>query len=197
LRTNHPLPYIKWGARNNTNIQESAILFALNHVAKNREMYLENYWLKNKRAVAKGTNGPVYGWVIPATQHAKQNAAEAVNDLRRQGLEFDVATSAFSAGKAQVKPGDYIVRGDQPYRTLADMYFSLQNFSPANPAPYDDTGWTFPLMRNLTVFDVTDKSLLNGPMKKVTAGATAAGGILGSVGVGGVCQLSDRIHVSW
>ena len=132
FRPNPPLPYIKWGARNNTNIQESAILFALNHVAKNKEMYLENYWLKNKRAVAKGSNGPVYGWVIPATQHAKQNAAEAVNDLRRQGLEFDVATSAFSAGKVQVRPGDYIVRGDQPYRTLADMYFSLQNFSPAN-----------------------------------------------------------------
>ena len=44
-----------------------------------------------------------------------------------------------------VKAGDYIVRADQPYRTLADMYFSLQNFSPANPSPYDDTGWTFPL----------------------------------------------------
>src|SRR5205807_174093 len=32
FRPNPPLPYIKWGARNNTNIQESAILFALNHV---------------------------------------------------------------------------------------------------------------------------------------------------------------------
>ena len=51
----------------------------------------------------------------------------------------------------QVNAGDYIIRGDQPYRTIADMYFSLQNFSPANPSPYDDTGWTFPLMRNITV----------------------------------------------
>ena len=197
FRPNPPLPYIKWGARNNTNIQESAILFALNHVAKNREMYLENYWLKNKRAVAKGTNGPIYGWVIPAMQHAKQNAAEAVNDLRRQGLEFDVATSAFTAGKVQVKPGDYIVRGDQPYRTLADMYFSLQNFSPANPAPYDDTGWTFPLMRNLSILDVTDKSLLNAPMKKVTADVTAPGGITGSGSVVVVDNTSDNNLVSF
>jgi len=197
FRPNPPLPSIKWGARNNTNIQESAILFALNHVAKNKDLYLENYWIKSKRAVAKGTNGPIYGLVIPASQHAKQNAAEAVNDLRRQGLEFDVATSAFSAGKVQVQPGDYIVRGDQPYRTLADMYFSLQNFSPANPAPYDDTGWTFPLMRNLTIDAVTDKSLLSAPMKKVTADVTAPGGISGSGSVIVVDNTSDNTLVTF
>src|SRR5690349_24474493 len=91
-----------------------------------------------------------------------------------------MATSEFKAGKVRVNPGAYIVRGEQPYRTLSDMYFSLQNFSPANPAPYDDTGWTFPLMRNLTVYDITDKSLLNVPMKKVMADVTAPGGITGS-----------------
>src|SRR5437868_2823318 len=145
FRPNPPLDSINWGPRANTNIQESAILFALNHVANNKHLYLENYWLKNKRAAAKGrAAGQIAAWVIPADQHAKQNAAEAVNDLRTQGLEFHRATSAFSAGKVSVKPGDYIVRGDQPYRTIADMYFSLQNFSPANPSPYDDTGWTFP-----------------------------------------------------
>ena len=36
-RPNPPLPSIKWGPRNNTNIQESALLIALNQVAKNRE----------------------------------------------------------------------------------------------------------------------------------------------------------------
>ena len=50
-----------------------------------------------------------------------------------------------------MKPGDYIVRGDQPYRTLADMYFSVQNYAPSNPRPYDDTGWTFQYMRNLVI----------------------------------------------
>jgi hypothetical protein len=45
--------------------------------------------------------------------------------------------------------GDYVVRGDQPYRTLADMYFSIQNYPAQNPRPYDDTGWTFQYMRNI------------------------------------------------
>ena len=75
----------------------------------------------------------------------------------------------------QVKAGDYIVRGDQPYRTLADMYFSLQNFAPDNPSPYDDTGWTFPLMRNITVTAITDSALLTQPMTPVTADVRGAG----------------------
>ena len=50
-----------------------------------------------------------------------------------------------------MKAGDYIVRADQPYRTLADMYFSLQNFPRQIRGPYDDTGWTFKFMRNVKI----------------------------------------------
>src|SRR5260370_40755018 len=83
---NPPLTYIKWGPRNNTNIQESTLLIAMNQVGKSKELYLENYWLKNKRAVEKGKAGPTYGWLIPAGQRRKDEAADMVNDLRRQGL---------------------------------------------------------------------------------------------------------------
>src|SRR6478735_2991459 len=79
FRPNPPLSFIKWGPRNNTNIQESALLFSLGHVAKNRQSYLENYWLKNKRAVEKGKKGPIYAWVIPADQRRKADTATAVN----------------------------------------------------------------------------------------------------------------------
>ena len=48
-----------------------------------------------------------------------------MNELKTQGLEFHVATAPFKAGNVQVNTGDYIIRGDQPYRTLADMYFAL------------------------------------------------------------------------
>jgi hypothetical protein len=180
FRPNPPLPSIAWGPRNNTNIQESAILIALNHVAKNRDVYLENYWLKNKRSVEKGRNGPTYAWLIPAGQRRKADAADAVNELRRQGLEIQRAASDFEAGSVAVKAGDYVIRADQPYRTLADMYFALQNYPPANPRPYDDTGWTFQLMRNITVTPVTDKSILDQKGTLLSADARAAGGIEGS-----------------
>jgi len=180
FRPNPPLAEIKWGPRNNTNIQQSALLFALNHVAKNRELYLENYWLKNKRAVDKGKNGPVYGWVVPASQRAKYNAADMVNELKKQGAEINTANAAFKAGNVQVEAGDWIIRGDQPYRTLVDMYTAIQNYSPSNPLPYDDTGWTMQLMRNVKLQAVTDKSLLDQPMTAMTANAKPAGGIDGS-----------------
>ena len=181
FRPNPPLPSIQWGPRNNTNIQQSAILIALNHVAKNKETYLENYWLKNKRAVDKGKTGPVYGWVIPATQKRKADAADAVNELRRQGLEVHTATTAFKAGAVDVKPGDYIVRGDQPYRTIADMYFSVQNYAPSNPRPYDDTGWTFQYMRNLVIKPIDGQERARSADDRwSTADVEAPGGIDGT-----------------
>jgi hypothetical protein len=180
FRPNPPLPSIKWGPRNNTNIQESALLFALNQVAKNKDLYLENYWLKTKRAIDKGKNGPTYGWVIPSGQYRKSDAAQMVNDLRRQGLEIHKATAAFKSGNVNVATGDYIVRGDQPYHTLADMYFSVQNYPPANPRPYDDTGWTMQYMRNIKLVPLTDKAVLDQPMTMITADVRASGGIDGS-----------------
>jgi hypothetical protein len=78
-----------------------------------------------------------------------------------------------------VKPGDYVVRGDQPYRTLAEMYFSIQNYAPQNPAPYDDTGWTFQLMRDIRVLPVGDKSILAQKMPLVTSDVRGAGGVEG------------------
>ncbi|MDQ8155152.1 MAG: M14 family zinc carboxypeptidase [Gemmatimonadota bacterium] len=197
FRPNPPLPSINWGPRNNTNIQQSALLLSLSHVAKNRALFVENYWLKNKRSVDKGKNGPTFAWVIPAGQHKKADAADAVNDLMLQGLEFHRATSAFKAGSVQVQPGDYIIRADQPYRTLADMYFSLQNFSPSNPSPYDDTGWTFPLMRNLTIAPVSDKAILEQPMTPITGEVVAAGGVEGTGSTIVVAATSDNNLVTF
>ncbi len=180
FRSNPPLPSIKWGPRNNTNIQESAILLALNKVAQDRQLYLENYWMKNKRSVEKGKTGPTYAWHIPAAQRRKSDAAQMVNDLRRQGIEVHKASSAFAAGSTAVAAGDYIIRADQPYRTLADIYFSVQNYPPANPRPYDDTGWTMQYMRDVKVTPVTDKAVLDSAMTLLTADAVAPGGVTGS-----------------
>ncbi len=196
-RPNPALPSINWGPRNNTNIQQSGVLFSLHHFASNRTMYLENFYIKNKRAIAKAADGPVRAWVIPAGQHATQNTAEAVNDMRTQGLEFHRATAAGTFGRIRVQPGDFIVRGDQPYRTVADMYFSLQAYSPSNPSPYDDTGWTFGLMRNVTIREVEDKAILSLAMEPVTGPVTAPGGIQGNGNVIIVAATSDNALVTF
>jgi hypothetical protein len=171
---------IRWGSRANTNIQQSAVLLALWNTGKERDRFLENYWIKNKNAIKKGTHGPVKGWVIPAGQHSKANAAEAVTALIEQGLEFHVANADFKAGDVDVKKGDWLIRGDQPFRTIADMYFSIQNYPTTNPSPYDDTGWTYPMMRNIILHEVKDASFLKAPMTPAGDRVVATGGISGS-----------------
>jgi hypothetical protein len=179
-RPSPPLPSIKWGPRNNVNIQQSAILFALQFLARNRDMFLENYYLKNKRAVALGQDGPLYAWTIPAGQRRRSEAASLVNLLRLQGIEVQTASSAFSAGGVQVAAGDYIVRMDQPYSRCAINFLDTQFFSPANPSPYDDTGWAIPLLRNVKVSKIEDKGVLAQPMTLLTSNVKVAGSVTGT-----------------
>jgi hypothetical protein len=186
-RPNPPLASIKWGPRNNTNIQESALLIALNRVARDKELYLENYYAKNKRAIEFGRTGKdangkptPNGWVVPARQYRKADAADLVNELRHQGAEVHIASAAFQAGGVNVAAGDYVIRADQPYRTLIDMYTSIQNYPTANPRPYDDTGWTMQYLRNVKLAPVYDKAILDAPMTPLTADAQAPGGVEGS-----------------
>ncbi len=197
FRPNPPLAQINWGPRNNTNIQQSGVLFSLKHFADNRERYVENYWIKNKRALEKGKAGAPYAWVIPAGQRRKADAADAVNELMKQGLEIHRANSDFRVGNVDVKSGDYIVRADQPYRTLADMYMSIQNYSPNNPRPYDDTGWTFQFMRNVAVFAVNDKAIVAQPMTAVTGAVRAPGGVEGAGAVVIVDHTTDNNLMSF
>jgi len=171
---------IRWGSRANTNIQQSAVLFSLWNTGRERERFLENYWIKNKNAINKGKNGNLKGWIIPANQRAKANVADAVNELIEQGLEFHTANSDFKAGTVDVRKGDWIIRGDQPFRTIADIYFSIQNYPTTNPSPYDDTGWTYPMMRNLIINEVSDNSLFTSPMTMVTGKARAPSSIAGT-----------------
>jgi hypothetical protein len=172
-------------------------LIALNRVARDKELYLENYWMKNKRAIDKGKAGPTYAWLVPAGQRRKQDAADLVNELRRQGVEVHKADAAFKAGNVDVAAGDYVVRGDQPYRTLADMYFAVQNYPPANPRPYDDTGWTMQYMRNVKLTALTDKAVLDRPMSMLRTDAKAAGGVEGSGSTIVIEHTSDNSLMSF
>jgi hypothetical protein len=155
-------------------------MLALHKVGVDRELYLENYYAKSKRSVEKGKEGPTYAWLIPADQRRRVDAADLVNDLRHQGVEVNRVEQAFQAGTLNVAAGDYVIRADQPYRTLVDMYMSVQNYPPANPRPYDDTGWTMQYMRNVQVIPVLGKAVLDRRMTLLSADAKPLGGISGA-----------------
>src|ERR1017187_9363435 len=164
----------------------------MNKVARDRELYLENYWLKNKRAIDKGRNGPDFAWVVPAAQRRKADAADLINELRRQGIEVHTSSAACKIGNVDVAAGDYVIRGDQPYHTLLEMYFGVQNYPVANPRPYDDTGWTMQYMRNVKLHKIADKAILEQPMNLLTSDAKASGGVAGEGGTLVVEHTSDN-----
>lgn len=192
FRPNPPLAEIEWGPRNNTNIQQSGVLFSLKYAADNASLLLDNYWTKSKRAVRDGIEGPINAWVIPADQRRRADAADAVNELMRQGLEIHTADDDFEAGGVAVAEGDYVIRGDQPYHTLADIDLSLQQFSLENPRPYDDTGWTFQLLRNIELNEIEDATVFDQDMTMLTDSARASGGINGGGRVVVVDHTTDN-----
>ncbi len=168
FRPNPPLDGVRWCIRNNINYQQSGVLIALNYVAENGQRFLDNFWTKAQRAIARGRTGRPNLWHIPAAQARRVEAAELVNLLRLQGVEVHRAASSFSAAGVNVSAGDYLVRLDQPYGPLASTLLEVQTYRGTDPAPYDDTGWTFGPLRGVTVNAIADTAALAEAMTPIS-----------------------------
>jgi hypothetical protein len=247
-RPNPPLPKVKWSARDNINLQQSGLLLGMYNVASHAQEYLQNFYIKSKRAVAKArTEGPA-AWVFPADDPRPGDQARLLNILESQGIEISRAQQAFSAlvpktespaiggeskpveakeergeakpaeakgvgggQKANVKEergmakpavaalagveqktrakepatavpqhfpaGSYIIRMDQPYSRFADTLLDTQYYSPRDPRPYDDTGWTLGALANVKTVRVMDTGILDVPMTRVEGKVTVSGGV--------------------
>ncbi|HEV2671143.1 MAG TPA: M14 family zinc carboxypeptidase [Gemmatimonadales bacterium] len=180
FRPNPPLNGVRWCIRNNINYQQSALLIALNYMARNGHRYLDQFYRKGVRSVEHGRDktGP-NAFVIPANQARPVEAANLVNLLRLQGLEVQRADRAFKAGGVDVAAGDYVIRLDQPYGPLAKSYFSKQDYGPDDPRPYDDTGWTLQYVRNVALRPINDTTVLHAPLTPLTADAHFKGQVSG------------------
>jgi len=180
FRPNPPFPQVNWSIRDNINLQQSAILFAMNYVANNKDRFLNNFYLKSKRAVAKAaTEGPT-AYVIPGDTSRPVEAADMVNLLRLMGVEINTATAEFSANGQKFPSGSYVIRMDQPYSRMADMLLDTDYYNVNDPPPYDDTGWTLGAVRNVKTVRITDKSVLSAPMVMLTSDAKVRGKLEGS-----------------
>jgi len=188
---------IMWGPRANVNMQQSAILISMNNVAKNKETFLENYYLKNKHTIERGQTKAPFAYVVPAAQRRRVEAAELMNLIRREGAEVHTANAAFTVGNLQVAAGDYVVRLDQPYGAIVETLLGVQFYSPDNPRPYDDTGWSIPLLRNVKATAVADKSILTQPMTLASADIAIPGSITGSGPVVLVDNTTDNTLVTF
>jgi hypothetical protein len=184
FRPNPPLPRVKWSIRNNINLQQSAILFAMNFVAGSKERFLNNFYLKSKRSVAKArTEGPA-AWVVPGDDPRPVEAADLINLLKMQGCEVHRADREIETKEGKFPAGSYIVRMDQPYSRMADMLLDTQYYNVNDPRPYDDTGWTLGALRNVKTVRVKDEAILNAPMTLINGPAKVVGRIEGAATAG-------------
>src|SRR5574341_365493 len=179
-RPNPPLAKVKWSIRNNINLQQSALLLAIKFVADHKERFLENFWLKSQRSVAKAANEGPAAWVIPGDDPRPVECAELVNLLKLQGVEVHRATADTEVGKTRFPAGSYVIRMDQPYSRMADMLLDTQYYSVSDPRPYDDTGWTLGASKNVKTVRVTDGGILKAPMTLLSGPARVEARVTGS-----------------
>src|SRR5437016_7693449 len=177
FRPNPPQPRVKWSLRNNINMQESAILLAMNFVSNNKDRFLKNFYLKSKRSVAKAANEGPAAWVVPSDQARVVEAADMMNLLRLMGVEVHKSNKEISIKDQKFPAGSYVIRMDQPYSRMADMLLDTQYYNVNDPRPYDDTGWTLGALRNVKTVRITDKAVLQNPMTLLTSDAKVTGSI--------------------
>jgi hypothetical protein len=96
-RPNPPLPKVKWSARDNINLQQSALLLGIYNVASHAHEFLEDFYIKSKRAVAKARMEGPAAWVLPADDPRPGDQARLLNILASQGIEISRAQEAFAA----------------------------------------------------------------------------------------------------
>ena len=177
FRPNPPQPRVKWSLRNNINMQESAILLAMNFVSNNKDRFLKNFYLKSKRSVAKASNEGPAAWIIPGDQSRVVEAADMINLLRLMGVEVHTADKEIQVKDSKFPAGSYVIRMDQPYSRMADMMLDTQYYNVNDPRPYDDTGWTLGALRNVKTVRVTDKAVLQTPMTLLNHDAKVIGSV--------------------
>ncbi|HYL11154.1 MAG TPA: M14 family zinc carboxypeptidase, partial [Candidatus Acidoferrales bacterium] len=104
FRPNPPLPKVKWSIRNNINLQQSALLLALDYTATHGAEFLQNFYLKSKRSVAKAAMEGPAAWAIVNDGRRPALAAQLANLLQHQGAEVHRLESDFEVKMEAAPP---------------------------------------------------------------------------------------------
>ncbi len=176
-RPNTPLREVMWSIRNNVNLQQSALLIAMNYVGTHREEFLRNFYRKSQRSVAKATAEGPAAYVFPASDHKPGQQARLLQLLQRMGVEVHRADGSFTIEGTEYGAGSYVVRMDQPYSRTADMVLDKQYYNPNDLRPYDDVGWTLGPLYDAETARIEDAAILSEGMTLVNGTIAAPGGI--------------------
>ncbi|HKO04276.1 MAG TPA: M14 family zinc carboxypeptidase [Candidatus Acidoferrales bacterium] len=106
FRPNPPLAKVRWSIRDNINLQQSGLLFALDYTADHGQEFLDRFYQKSRRAVAKATTEGPAAWVIVNDGRRPALAAQLAELMQRQGAEVHRLDQEFTAKPAEKKRED-------------------------------------------------------------------------------------------
>ena len=192
-RQNPPPATVVWSQRDNNNYEQSALLTTLSYFSHHTHHFVENYYLKSKRAIEKPTLEGPYAYVLPANPAEFNRQVQLLDILKLQHVEIHQLDAALNtttpAAKKGAPPvplnlpaGSYVIRLDQPYSRVADALLDKQYWAPDDPQkhPYDDTGWSFSELFNVKVARLTNPAILQARMTPVTDLTAPAGKLTGT-----------------
>ena len=156
-----PWPGGRWTLRDIVGYQTDVSLALLDHAARYRDHWLDNFLSIEWHAV-RGWRGWPYAYVIPRQQDTIA-LATLLGILIRGDVEIRVSQQAFSVGNQRLPSGSYVVVLRQPAAAFAKTLLERQHYPdrrlyPGGPPerPYDVTAHTLPLLLGLTVLPVSD-----------------------------------------
>ena len=164
-QTNFPEPWPGgwWRMRDIIDYEQAAAYSILSIVAKQKEMFLTNFYRMGLEAVEKGEGEPPRAFLVPTDQRDMDTALKMLRILQRGGVKIHRAKANFTADGVEYPAGIYVVSMAQPFRAHAKDLLEVQHYprripAPAAPPerPYDIAGWTLPLQMGVKVVKVVN-----------------------------------------
>ena len=165
-QTNFPEPWPGgwWRLRDIIDYEKAAAYSVLSLVARQKKVFLSNFYKLGLSAVKKGGNEPPRAFLVPTKQHNLHTAHKMMEILQRGGVEIHQANTSFTADGAEYPQGTYVISMAQPFAAHAKDLLEVQRYprrraSPSAPPerPYDITGWTLPLQMGVKTITVINE----------------------------------------
>ena len=159
-QTNFPEPWPGgwWRLRDIIEYEKAAAYSILSIAAKQREMFLANFYKMGLNAVEKGYYEPPRAFLVPVDQRDMNSALKMLRILQRGGVKIHQASTDFTVDGVEYPRGTYVILMAQPFRAHAKDLLEVQHYPRRIPAPgasperpYDIAGWTLPLQMGVKV----------------------------------------------
>jgi len=167
-RWNFPVPYDSavWRLGDIVEYGTVSVFAALEHMAKYRTRWLENYYRVHRDWVTR--DEAPYAFVVPANQRDPFAAYELLEILHFGEVEIHQARGSFNAGGVRYPSGSWVIQLAQPYGAFAKTMLERQvypdlRYYPSGPPipPYDVTAHTLGLLMGVTVDQIDDPVTAN------------------------------------